>query len=108
MAVGFVQQVEGLADAAADVPHIFALDRVVGRQQREQRPVDVAHRLGGHRIVLAPQLLLGGGLGLLLAEDALQGRLFLRGLVVGALQGHLLAHPLHLLPEGQFLVAAVL
>ena len=108
VAVGLIQQVKGFADAAADVPHILALDRVVRGQHREQRPIDVAHGLGSYGVVLAPQLLLGGGLRLLLAEDPLQGRLFLGGLAVGALQGDLLAHPLHLLLEGQLLVAAVL
>ena len=108
VAVRLVQQVKRLADAAADVPHILALDRVVGGQNGKEGAVDVAHGLRRHRIILAPQLMLGGGLGLLLAEDPLQSRFFLSGLVVGPLQGEFLAHPLHLLLERQFLIAAVL
>ena len=106
VAVRLIQQVKRLADAAADVPHILALDRVVGGQNGKEGAVDVAHGLRRHRIILAPQLMLGGGLGLLLAEDPLQSRLFLGGLVVGPLQGEFLAHPLHLLLERQFLIAA--
>ena len=93
VALGLIQQVEGLADAAANVPHILPLDRVVGGQHREQRPVDVAHGLGGHRVVLAPQLLLGHRLGPLLAEDPLQGRLLLDRLAVGPVEGQPLDRP---------------